>query len=100
MSKIATVAADTALVAEGTRGRLYSVFFYSHTGDTRIRMRDGGSSGTVKFDSLIDATTAIGDDRFSWTCGDPKGAEFTDGIYADIDGTIVATVEYGRTVTG
>ena len=102
MSIIRALTASAELVPAGTKGFLHSISFPSDDEDIYVKIReDGVSDGDVRYRAHMDATTALGDDNFSWKAGDPRGCEFPNGMYFDFsndDGSTAGTgtinVEY------
>lgn len=103
MSLIEAITSTEQTVAVSKRCRIHGVWFSSDDEDLHVKLLDGGAlgTGTVKFYILIDATTALGDERFIWVAGDPKGAMFEKGLNVNITkdgsasaGTGTINVEY------
>jgi len=102
MSLLKAITVSEATVAAGTRCWLHSIAFNSDDADIHVKIRsDGVVTGTVQFYILKDLTTAIGDETFVWTAGDPRGAEFPNGFYVDFTndggttaGTGTINIEY------
>jgi hypothetical protein len=89
--KPAAITSSTQVIAQGTRGLVGSIDFFSHTSDVTVEILDGGSSGTTVWKMVLDATTAVADLPFDKTFpGD--GITCKDGVYIKITGT--TTVSY------
>ena len=99
MGKPVLITSSEITVARGTPAWLNSICFANHTDNSsnRVRILDGGSSGTAVFDITITDGSEIGDRHFSHTWGASKdGARMEDGLYVEITGTLSVNLEYTK----
>ena len=97
MGKPVIVTSSDDIVAQGTTAWLNSICFHSETENSsnKVRILDGGSSGTAVFEIVITDGSDEGDRNFSHTWGAAQnGARMEDGLYVEITGTLSVNLEY------
>jgi len=93
MGKPVVITATEQTVAVTKPGKVFSISFASDDEDLHVKLLDGGAygTGTEVWKMLIDATTALGDERFEQSFGE-DGIDFNAGINVNItkDGAAAA----------
>lgn len=95
MGKPIIVTSSDDIVAQGTSAWANSICFHSETENSsnKVRLLDGGSSGTAVFEIVITDGSDEGDRNFSHSWPG-QGARFEDGLYVEITGTLSVNLDY------
>ena len=93
MAILEIVEATVQLVARGTRAKVISIGFTSHTTANGVILLDGGAAGTARFSLYAAATTNIGDNYHFHYFGE-EGADFNDGLYYQENGVVICNIQY------